>query len=881
MDFRGADIGNVLKFFAMATNWQIVPDAGLTGPVTIISPKALTIQQAFQVLQSTLEVRGFAAQLEKRGETTILKIVPLDRAVQSTALVRNAKLAGTDDFGNQVITQVIMIDNVDAATLARELTPLINKGASLVGSAGTNALVVTDTAANVDRIARLVKDLDNTASARQIQLFPLKHTDANDIVSAINNLFRQVYTRGRTSRQQGQPGQPQPGQPGGDTGGGAAAAGDDRGAVVAVADTRTNSVLVVASDDNMTRVADVIKKLDDPEAAAMQTKIVKMKYASAQDVADVINSVLSNSLPTRATSSGASFQSRVFGGGFFGGFGGGSSNQSTTSTDPFAKVVADARTNSLVITAIDERMTKIDELVKQLDVEVPAETTTFVVPLRNAQANDLAYILGQAFGTSSSNSSYNPYGGYYSFFGNSRSSSSQRTSINRRQTSTSSRAAAIAASRAASIASSRASGTSPVVDANGVHGTMTPSGFVADTNTTDTANDDDAPKSRQGFFNQFYGGYGRNSMQTTPQYGRGSTGNYVNLLQLRNNVSVVAEPGSNSLIVTTTPDNIQAIKDIIDQIDTMPRQVMIEVIIAEASLDSTNKLGFQFDFKGVGRLFGSGYSQSGSSNFPLGANGNTSANIATPENPGLNYGVQAISGNYNALIQALSTDNKVRILSTPKVFTSNNQEATIDVTTNIPYVTSSYTGGLNIGSSVNYDFLPVGITLDVTPRITQDGVVTIDVVSTASELLGFDTLTASVSSSGTPTTLQAPRTSERTTDTSITAHNGEIVALGGLMRDTKTVNANKVPLLGDIPILGSLFRSSTTTTSKTELMIFMIPHVVDGTKSNAAVVHDQAEHIRKVIPELNKKIEGAKESSTTLDTPPIPKTTDKTTGASH
>src|SRR5687767_7001977 len=95
MDFRGADINNVLKFFAMATGWQIVPDPGLSGPVTIVSPRQLTTDQAFEVLQSVLEVRGFSGQLEQRGKTptsngtTVPKIVPLDRAVQSTRLLAN------------------------------------------------------------------------------------------------------------------------------------------------------------------------------------------------------------------------------------------------------------------------------------------------------------------------------------------------------------------------------------------------------------------------------------------------------------------------------------------------------------------------------------------------------------------------------------------------------------------------------------------------------------------------------------------------------------------------------------------------------------------------------------------------------------------------
>jgi general secretion pathway protein D len=857
MDFRGSDIGNVLKFFAMATNWQIVPDAGLTGPVTIISPKSLTIDQAFEVLQSTLEVRGYSGQLETRGQTTILKIVPLDRAVQSTPLIKKPPLVGpdgkiieqpgmtVDDLKNQVVTQVFPLDNVDAGTMSRELQPLINKGASIVGSSGTNALIVTDTASNVDRIGALVDLLDKAASNNKTQMFPLQHADATDVKNVLDNLFRQVYGRGRPGAQPAQPGmqpgmQPQPGQPGqpGMPG------GQERGAVVTAADTRTNSVIVVASDDNMKRVEEIIKQLDDPDAIALKTKIVKMKYADAVDVADTINAVLSGSMPTRISGGGATFQQRVFGGfgGPFGGFGGGQQPGATQSTDPFAKVAANARTNSLIVTATDERMKKIDDLIAQLDVEVPVETTTFVVPLRNAQASDLAYILGQAFGTGGGNQGYNPFGGiFFNPFGGNQNRN-QRQPIQRRQGGSTGGRAALPGMPTRAVGAPESS-NAPMLSGDGVYGVLTPGGFVPDPSQPED------PVSRQVFFG---GGFGQRQQMATPQYGRGSTGSYVNLLQLRQNVGVVADPGSNSLIFTTTPDNMQAIQQIIDSLDIVPRQVMIEVIIAEASLDATQKLGFQFDAKGVGKIFGTSINHGGSSNFPVGSGSTTSTNIANPINPGGQYGVSALNGNFNALVQALETDNKVRILATPRVFTSNNQQATIDITTNIPIVSSSPIIGFG-GTTNNYTPLPVGITLNVTPRITKDGLVTIDVYASDSELLGFDTLQTGTDSNGRPLFTQAPRTSERTTDTSVSVRDGEVVALGGLIRDSQSLSTSKVPLLGDIPLLGALFRSTTKINNKTELMIFMIPHVVDGDAQNRAMVKDQAKSILKDVPDLKKQ----------------------------
>lgn len=848
MDFRGADINNVLKFFAMATNWEIVPDPGLSGPVTIISPKQLTVDQAFQVLQAVLEVRGFSGQLEMRGNTQVLRILPLDRAVQSTRNLTapglgNGKPLNPNDLMNQVVTEVFPIENVDAATLARDLNPLINKGASIVGSAGSNALIVTDTAANVARIGELVSVLDRAASNNEMQRFPLTHADATDVANAINNLFGRIFPRGRP----GQPGQPQPGQPPmpqmpGQPGmpPGAAAGAEARSAVVAVADTRTNSVIVVASKDNMERVQKLISDLDDPNATALDVYIRKLRYADAADVADTINSILSGTVPGRVQTT-PTFGQRVFGGfGPFGMFGAGNQPQGQTvqSTDPFAKVVANVRTNSLIIMATKERMQRIDELIKELDVDVPVESTTFVIPLKNAQASDMAYTLSQAFGTGTTGGGgFGPFGGIFGFFPG-QPGVQRRQPIQRRlgqNTSPFGRSAPI--TRAAPEA---APPTTGAPNQDGIHGTLTQEGFVPD------------PQQDEGVTRQFgfpFGGrFNTSMMGPTPQYGRGMNGRYVNLLQLRQNVAVVPDIGSNSLIVTTTPDNLEAIKQIIEALDVVPRQVMIEVIIAEATLDSTQKLGFQFDAKGIGRILGTDITQSGSANFPLGNGGSASGNIASPINPGGQYGIQAVNGRFNALVQALTSDNRVKILSTPKIFTSNNQEATIDITTNIPYQGNSFV--TTFGSSATVQYLQVGVQLDVTPRITKDGLVTIDVVSTDSELLGFDTVASAPDANGRVTTTLAPRYAERTADTSVSVRDGEIVALGGLMRDNKTINVNKIPILGDIPILGSLFRSTSSETVKSELMIFMIPHVVDGDAQNRAMVAQQASNINKIIPEL-------------------------------
>jgi general secretion pathway protein D len=846
MDFRGADVNNVLKFFSMWTNWQIIPDPSLTGNVTIISPKPLTVDQAFQVLQATLEIRGFTGQLTKRGDTTILKIIPIDAAVKNASVfIDSDGKFSPEKVKDQVVTQVIPVENVDAKALATELLPLMNKGASLVGSAGTNSLLVTDTASNVERIMTLVKMLDQSANSNEIHKYTLHHSDATEVSNVLNGLFTKVLSRGKAAPTgpNGQPAPPQMGPNGQPLPPQGAA---DRAAIVAMPDARTNSIFVVASKDNMVKVSDIINQLDDPEATALTTYIRKMRYADALDIADTINSILSGTVPQRAGGSNASFAQRIglggFGGGF-GGFGGGGGGQGgqgqpggVASTDPFAKIVGNARTNSLIINATPEKMEKIDDLIKQLDVEVPIEPTTFVIPLKAAQAQDIAYILSQAFGTGTQGQN-NGFGGGFNFggFGQNNNNRTSNT-INRR--------VGTGTTGGRSVPFGPGAPNMAVQGPDGVPGVMTDQGFVPDPSSLN--NPTRAAAAQFGFFG---GGGGQNRQQQTPQYGRGTNGRYVNLLQLRQNVGVTADPNTNSLVITTTPDNMPYIRQLIESLDIIPRQVMIEVIIAEASLDTTNKLGFQFDAKGVATTLGTQFNQTGSSNFPVGGAGNTVSNITSTIVPGAQYGIQALSGKLNGLVQALATDNKVRILSTPKIFGSNNQEAKIDITTDIPYITGStnnFTGGTNL----SYDFIHPGITLDVTPRITPDGLVTIEVNATASEFLGFDVISTATDPTGHTTTQLAPRTSTRQTQTVVSVKDGEIVALGGLMREGTTNIVNKVPLLGDIPLIGHLFRSTNKTTNKTELMVFLIPHVVDNGAQNKAMVEKQSANIRRELPNL-------------------------------
>jgi general secretion pathway protein D len=870
MDFHNTDISGVLKVFATATQMTIVADPSVTGPVTIVAPKQVPLDEAFRILQSVLSVRGFTAL----QQDNVIQIVPFNTAVANTTHV-NTQIDGKAlDSKNQVITQVIPLENVDADAMAKQLQPLINKGASIVGATGSNAVIITDTSSNVQRMIDLVAALDKTSIRAEMAVYQLHHAEASGLADMINNLYGRITTRGKTSA-------PAAGQPGFNPGAQGPQASGGTPSVYAVPETSTNSLIVVASREIQEQITQtIINRIDDDDSNTLSTKLRKIKYADATTVANTINQVLSDQhgAISPSSNSGSPFSTRAFGGGFggFGGFGGGSSSQqSVQSTDPFAKVAADTRTNSVLITASPEKMVKVEELIDQLDVNIAVESTTFVIPLKNAQAADVASALNQAFSTStsgSSNTNFNPFFSGTIGGGGNKSGSGAingHTPIQRRPT-TSGRGVGL---------SSRPPGPPNAPDMgtdgdgvtygnggsaipNGIPGVMTDNGFIP------TQNQDASGVTRQGMrfgggggggFGGGFGGGGfgqnnRGGNMTQAMGGTGSNGSFTGLLQLQNNVYAVASPNGDSIIVSTTPNNYEAIKGIVDSLDVVPRQVMIEVIIAEVSLETDQKLGFNLN----NVISGLGGTTTGNANVLLPAAG--MATGLTPDSA--QQGMQAVisSVNHSVLLQALGTDDKVKVLATPRVFTSNNQPALIDIAQQVPYITGQTASGI-VSTTVSntVEFASIGFTLDVTPRITRDGLVTVDVVEDASDLVNYQTLGSGSNA------IIAPVFNDRYTDTSVTVKDGDTAVIGGLIRDRTSLNINKVPVLSDIPVLGQFFRSREKTRSKVELMIFVTPHVV----STAEQSRKMAE---KAGATVISQIAGISEQQPNLAQPPKPDT---------
>jgi general secretion pathway protein D len=317
-------------------------------------------------------------------------------------------------------------------------------------------------------------------------------------------------------------------------------------------------------------------------------------------------------------------------------------------------------------------------------------------------------------------------------------------------------------------------------------------------------------------------------------------------------IRFIADEVTNAVIVTTFPRLWKEIEETIKRLDKMPRQVLIQVLAAEVTLTDDTKLGLEWAFRS-GRLTVSS-SPSGTlpgrppqSLIPLGG--------AVPA--GLNVFVFAAE-TFLAALNALANENKVNVLSSPAVMTTENKKAVINVSTSVPIVTSQQVpvaaGGVT-GNSItqSVEYRDAGIILTVTPRIGEQGTVALDVKQEFNEVGASE-----------PPPINSPRFTKREAETSVVLLNNQTLVLGGLIQNKRTFIRTGIPLLNRIPVLGLLFGSIQETVEKTELVLFITPRVV-GTALDAARV---TERMRRVTPELEESIKRAPPARPPTAVPP-------------
>ena len=602
IDFDNVDISVFIKFVSELTGRNFVVDDKVKGRVTVISPKKISVDEVYKVFESVLDIYGFATV--QAGEVTKVILAQDARGKNQELRLKREAVASED----KIVTQILTLEHASPDEMKKILDPLISKTSIILSYPPTGMLIITDILSNIQRLQEIVTALDVEGVGEVISYVPLKSASAVDMVKSLTTVFQQQAGRGT--------------------------------------------------------------------------------------IAPI-------------------------------------------------KIVADDRSNALIIVAAENDMKRIRELLNLMDKEIPKGAGAIrVYYLQNAKAEDLAKVL---------------------------TSIPQQT-----KTATGTTAAAAATSTAA----------------------------------------------------------------------------------FSKNVQIVADKATNSLIITADPVDYLIIEDVIRKLDITRAMVYLEGLIMEVKADKSFNVGVEWsmlkdvNIQPVTDLGGQSVGLAGFTGSSIIPQVSSTGAISMPS--GFSLGVIGagikIGGllfpNIGAVLNAYQNDTDVRILSTPQLLTLDNEDAEITVGENIPYVSRQDSGVVGVTGTTNYssyDYKDVGVTLKVTPQINKDGFIRMKIDQSVTKVVNQS---ASVDAAGSQ--VLTPTTLKRTAKTTVVVKSGETVVIGGMIQDDSSKGTGKVPLLGDIPLLGWLFKTRSTTNTRTNLFVFITPRIIQNPEDASKIQEEKMDYMRAV-----------------------------------
>ena len=313
---------------------------------------------------------------------------------------------------------------------------------------------------------------------------------------------------------------------------------------------------------------------------------------------------------------------------------------------------------------------------------------------------------------------------------------------------------------------------------------------------------------------------------------------------------IQADPTTNSLIITAPEPLYRQLRAVIDKLDGRRAQVLVESLIVEVAANKVAQFGIQWQGilgkQGDGTIgvIGTNSGQAGANILGITAalasgNATSIANAAAGLGGGMNLALAPrVNGQYylGALANFLQNSGDANVLSTPNIMTLDNEEARILIGNNVPFVTGSYantTGSSTVNPFQTVERKDVGLMLKVRPQIGENGTVKMAIYQEISKI-----------DDATRNNINGPSTSKRSVESNVLVDDGSIIVIGGLLEDTYSQAEDKVPVMGDIPVVGNLFKSENRKRSKTNLMIFLRPIVVRDNATSDALMVDRYEAIR-------------------------------------
>ncbi|MDE0021323.1 MAG: hypothetical protein OXT69_08075 [Candidatus Poribacteria bacterium] len=674
----------------------------------------------------------------------------------------------------------------------------------------TNQLIVRATKENMDYVKELVAKMDVAPSLQtEVRVFPLKYANASDVVDILEDVlegsssssrsssryyYSSWYDRSRSSDSQGIAGE-----------------------IQYAADERRNAVVISSDPSNWSIIETLINELDIQDDPGKELEVFVLKNANAEALVENIQELIDgqddddrdryrywwyDDYDQGDDDSGAGF-------GLQGG----------------VNLTAVTRLNAIVAATSSKNLEVLRNLIDRMDVSMPEqEWGTRIFPLHYADATKIAEVLNSVYqggGQQGGRSS----GGFFSFLESVRS----RNQGNTAQGSLAGNvvAAAYPTTNSIIISTGTARNFQLIEEFIKELDVPTPEGQREITRVFNLEYSDatqleplltqiwSSSSQNQGGGGgfPFFGGFGRFS-QPAPEQN-------TDINSLIDKVSLFADEQTNSLVVTTRFRYIEDIEKIVRELDIVRGQVWIEIEILELTLDDTMKMGIELELM-ERRLFGTdafGKNREPGSN-PLTGEFSSSLNL-NQEITG--FSVQAATNEYLGFLHTLMRSNKVRTLSSPRFMVRDNQTATFVSGRDIPYLQSARTSDLLEGQIFDFDFLQdIGININITPRIAR---ITAGERGKRTIGLQIDQITASNFIEF--TNFNAPLTEESTVSTFIDAEDGQQIVIGGLKKRKQQEVEEKVPVLGDLPLIGALFRRTENVAQDSEVVIVITPHIVD------------------------------------------------------
>ncbi len=721
INFKDVDIKVLIDTVSRITKKTFIVDPRINGKITISTGRNIDDNELYEIFLSVLQVHNFSAV--KVGK--IIKIVPSNKAKQlPVPVIDNDVEELKDRDPDDLITRVIRVEHVPASMLVPILRPLVPSTGQLQAYQPSNTIVISDTAANIERLVKVIKKMDR-ADDEQMEVVPLKYASAAELAQTIqklNSSNAKIRVPGKAKIS---------------------------------ADVRTNSLLLGGDKSIRQEMRKIIKKLDTPKQAL---EVIELKYAVATELAETIRNIQNTT----------------------------SVKKGVVSKKPIISV--DKRTNSLLLGGDTATRQQIKRIIANFDKPRKALE---VVPLRYAVAQDLAQTIK-----------------------NIQNSTSTAKGITTRK---------------------------PIISVDKRTNSLLLGGDSATRQQIKRIIVKlDIPRPPEEKTRVVYLRYAKatelatvltgysQTQKTTKAGAKGAAGT------AKADIDIQADEATNSLIITANKQAHANLAKVIRRLDIRRAQVMVEVIIAEVSENLSKEIGVQL---AVGSS--NGTAPAAMTNFPGSKASLLSvANGAIPTGVGIVAAIANTKGKFQfaALMNALKGDATTNILSTPNVVAMDNEEATFIIGKNVPFLTGSYT---STGSSSNpsnpfqtIERRDIGLTLKIKPQVNEGDSVLLEIDQEISSLAASNESASDLI------------TNKRAIKTKVTVEDNQILVLGGLMQDDYTTTKQKIPFLGDLPIIGKAFQNNRTTKVKQNLMIFIHPVILRDVLSATGYTREKYNKIR-------------------------------------